>query len=532
MQSYGEYLEYYNCTDPQLTIQHGEGICIMRGQSDIVNYQTGEHYPRYYNGPAINARNDPNLNELLKEMCPSYVNSPVCCDYQQALFLHHYTSFFDKIFNNCPACYHNFRTLFCGMWCDPNQSLFLKPKLMQCSISYIFIEALDVSVASHLTDTLYNSCKDVKFDFLSCINVIRMMCPEYHPCNNSSQWLQFLGDPSLDYRIPFFIHFNITNNITDSISPLNTTVYNCNDVKSGLACSCMDCPSKPCNNPTIDHHITLLSEDNVDQVPMMLMALSVVVVFVITFGLSVYRFYKPVKLGHSLKKSSNNQDDPEPEHICYWYDYIISNHPTTVILMCLVIAGLLAVGNIHHIREIMRCSTRNDSTTSQPPVQLIVTAPNFTDYNITLGGSNMGLWTFGPVFVREVLLEAFYLQHNITTSSGSVTYNNICYKPDGVNCMIDSIFEYFQNSIDNLLYSEADDFGIQTFNASYHLHYCIRYIFIRLFLTYIICRYPASTHDKYAWSKNMSCATSFDGIVEATNVLAGYANCNTSLPIM
>lgn len=214
---------------------------------------------------------------------------------------------------------------------------------------------------------------------------------------------------------------------------------------------------------------------------MILLALSVVVVFVIIFGVLLYRFYKPVKLGHSLKKNSINQGDPKSEHIYYWYDYTVSNDPTTVILICLLQAGLLAVGHTDHIREIMGCSTLtgNDPTISRPSVQLIVTAPNFTCYNISLGGSDIGTWTFGPVFVREVLLEAFYLQRNITTSSGSVTYSDICYKPDGINCMINSIFEYFQNSIDNLLYVETDGFGVPTFNASYHVHYCIRYIFYK-----------------------------------------------------
>ena len=443
----------------------------MRGQSDFVNYQTGQHYPRYYNRPAINARNDPNLHKLLQEMCPSYMSSPVCCDYQQALFLHRFTNIFNTILSHCPACYHNFMTLFCGIWCDPNQSLFLRPKFVKCSIdssSYIYIETLDVLVASHLTDILYNSCKDVKFPS-TCTNAIEMMCPISRPCN-ISQWLQFLGDYN---QTPFCIHFNITNNTSDDISPLNTTVYNCNDVKSGLACSCIDCLSRPCNNQTMDYHMTLISDDNVGKLPMILIVLCVVLVFVITFGLLLYQFYKPVKLGQSLKKNSNNQDNPQLEHICYWYDYTISNHPTTVILICLVTAGLLAVGNIHHIREIMRCNTRNDSTTSQPSVQLTITAPNFTGYNMTL----IGFWTFGPVFNREVLLEAFYLQRNITTNSGSVTYNDICYKPDGVNCMIKSVFEYFQNSIENLKYVETDDFGVRMFNASYHLHYCTRYIF-------------------------------------------------------
>ena len=450
----------------------------MRGQSDFVNYQTGKHYSRYYNGPAINARDDPNLNKLLQEMCPSYMSSPVCCDYQQALFLHGFTKVFNAFLSHCPACYHNLMTLLCGVRCDPNQSLFLRPKLVKCSIdssSYIYIEALDVLVASHLTDILYNSCKDVKLPLpATCTNAIDLMCPISRPFN-ISQWLQFLGDPSLNYnQSPFFIHFNITNNTSDDISPLNTTVYNCNDVKSGLACSCIDCLSKPCNNQTMDYHMTLISEDNVDKLPIILMVLCVVLVFVITFGLLLYRFYKPVKLGQSLKKNSNNQDSPQPEHIYYWYGYTISNHPTTIILICLITAGLLAVGNIHHIRETMRCNTRNDSTTSQPSVQLIITAPNFTSYNMTF---DIGTWTFGPVFNREVLMEAFYLQRNITTNSGSVTYKDICYKPDGVNCMIKSVFEYFQNSIENLRYVERDDFGQQTFNATFHLHYCIRYIF-------------------------------------------------------
>ena len=118
--------------------------------------------------------------------------------------------------------------------------------------------------------------------------------------------------------------------------------------------------------------------------------------------------------------------------------------------------------------------------------QVVITAsPIFTNYTFYTDREH---WTSGPVFFHEVLFEAFDLQSAIMNISAprydqdgnfieNVTIDDICFKPlepDNTNCTIQSVFNYFQNSFEKLNYTESDPFfGTVTYNASYHIHYCL-----------------------------------------------------------
>ena len=60
-----------------------------------------------------------------------------------------------------------------------------------------------------------------------------------------------------------------------------------------------------------------------------------------------------------------------------------------------------------------------------------------------------------------------------------ITLNDICFKPllpDNANCTIQSVLNYFQNDYVKLENVTADPFGLVTYNASYHIHYCTRFV--------------------------------------------------------
>ncbi|XP_018647017.1 hypothetical protein Smp_188730, partial [Schistosoma mansoni] len=53
----------------------------------------------------------------------------------------------------CPACFANFRLLFCAMTCDPNQALFIEP-----TIKGKLVESITYTLTDHMADTFFNSC--------------------------------------------------------------------------------------------------------------------------------------------------------------------------------------------------------------------------------------------------------------------------------------------------------------------------------------------------------------------------------------
>ena len=70
--------------------------------------------------------------------------------------------------------------------------------------------------------------------------------------------------------------------------------------------------------------------------------------------------------------------------------------------------------------------------------------------------------------------------------------------------MIESVLNYFQNSLENLNYTEV--FGLV--NSSYHIHYCIRD--------------PAATKSYYYKRKNIPCLAQFGGFIDPNVALAGF----------
>lgn len=54
----------------------------------------------------------------------------------------------------CPACFANFRLLFCAMTCDPNQAQFITP-----TINGKLVESITYTLTDHMADTFFNSCK-------------------------------------------------------------------------------------------------------------------------------------------------------------------------------------------------------------------------------------------------------------------------------------------------------------------------------------------------------------------------------------
>ncbi|CAH8534217.1 unnamed protein product [Schistosoma turkestanicum] len=226
--------------------------CIWYG---ICNFSDPAH-PRYcsYNGTAKALSNDG--LKILSSLCPNYAvgSAKVCCNEEQLTYFSNSASLAAALLKRCPACFANFRLLFCAMTCDPNQAEFITPVIQEK-----LVDSITYTLTDHVADTFFNSCKDVTFGNGRAIS---LMCGT-DKCTRQLL-LDNIGKSTDGGQSPFDIRFNVVpsvnlsmyTNSSSTIRPFDTIVYQCNqrvpkraDDVGGPACSCMDCSSACSSGP-------------------------------------------------------------------------------------------------------------------------------------------------------------------------------------------------------------------------------------------------------------------------------------------
>lgn len=90
-------------------------------------------------------------------------------------------------------------------------------------------------------------------------------------------------------------------------------------------------------------------------------------------------------------------------------------------------------------------------------------------------------------------------------SQRNITLSDICFKPVNDYCTVESVLNYFQNSMTNLNYTEY--FGLV--NSSYHIHYCTRN--------------PSDPKaDTFFQNKHIPCLAQYGGFVDPNVALGGF----------
>jgi hypothetical protein len=76
--------------------------------------------------------------DLFKKLCPMMYkqdDEALCCSINQLLIIEFDIVAAQAIMGPCPACYLNFRTIWCNLACNPDQAEFVYPEIVQ-SIKY------------------------------------------------------------------------------------------------------------------------------------------------------------------------------------------------------------------------------------------------------------------------------------------------------------------------------------------------------------------------------------------------------------
>ncbi|KAI9659604.1 MAG: hypothetical protein M1831_003685 [Alyxoria varia] len=216
---------------------HEKGRCSMRGHCNKSFF--GAAQPCVDNSEA--AKPDKDLRDKLVDVCgDKWADTNVCCDAEQVDSLNTNLQRAETFIASCPACRQNFYNLFCTFTCSPDQSLFVNvTDSAKDSNDKVYVEELDNLWSEDYKTGFYDSCKEVKF---GATNTPAMSFIG-GGATNASQFLSFLGKKNPPLGSPFQIDFpNTSQSDFPGLVPMVQQSHACNSTSDKYRCSCVDCP--------------------------------------------------------------------------------------------------------------------------------------------------------------------------------------------------------------------------------------------------------------------------------------------------
>lgn len=454
---------------------HEKGRCAIRGHCGKQSFFGGE-LPCPDNGLAEEP--EAAVRKKLADLCGTkWEEGPVCCKEEQIDALSSNLKLADGIISSCPACKDNFFHIFCTFTCSPDQSLFINVTETQAGNSgKDLVTEVDNLWSEEYQSGFYDSCKNVKNGASGgkAIDFIGGGAKDYH------QFLKFLGDKKF-LGSPFQINYR-TEPADDSqgMEALPIHPRACNDADPAYRCSCVDCPDVCPELPEIKTE----KQCHVGLVPCM--SFSVILIYSIFLlaiaGFSSYftwkehRYRKPERV-RLLQDPNPSDDEDEGDivqgagHLEYPRGFyklnsmldtvfsrigsVCARFPALTIISSVVVVVLLSLGWL-------RFSVETD------PVRLWVSPTSAAAKEKQFFDEN-----FGPFYRAE---QAFLVNDNSSNADGRVldydtlswwfgvesrvsrvisldrglSLDDVCFKPTGDACVIQSVTGYFGGSLSNL----------------------------------------------------------------------------------
>ncbi|WEW58683.1 niemann-Pick type C- protein 1 [Emydomyces testavorans] len=455
---------------------HEEGRCAIRGHCGKKSFFGGE-LPCPDNGLA--RQPEEKVRDKLVSLCgDKWKRGPVCCEEEQIDALSKNLKLAEGIIASCPACKENFFNIFCTFTCSPDQSLFINVTQTEEVRGKLLVTELDNLWSKKYQIGFYDSCKDVKngasggkaMDFIG------------GGAKNYTQFLKFLGDKKL-LGSPFQINF-----VTEPRAPVNhgmralpETPKSCNDSDSTFRCSCIDCPPVCPQLPALavenSCHVGYLPCFSFAVILVYSVALLLVVFSIL--GQIAFRRHRERKIERLrlLQDASPSDEEDEGDMIenagtltrptrNYRLNSILdgafnrlgrfcARFPALTIVASVIIIGLLSLGWL-------RFSVERD------PVRLWVSPTSAAAKEKEYFDSNFGPFyraeqaflvndTYadgpGPVLSYETLSWWFDVENRVKrmiSLRNGLSLEDICFKPTGKACVVQSVTGYFGGSFANV----------------------------------------------------------------------------------
>lgn len=452
---------------------HEAGRCAIRGSCGKKSF-FGPELPCPDNGLAEEP--EPEVRKQLVDLCGAkWATGPVCCEGSQIQALAENLKKANNLISACPACKENFFNLFCTFTCSADQSLFLNVTDIEAKGDKYIVNELDQLISDEYGSGFYDSCKDVKFgptnsDAMALIG---------GGAKNYTDFLKFLGHKSL-LGSPFQINFPRPDNYHEkAMRALPMKAKACNDEDPNFRCACVDCPAVCPELPALSETDTC----HVGQLPCL--SFAAILTYAVLVALFVSAIFGHVawarhskariermRLIHDVSPSDDEDEgdivqngamyDRPQKH--YWLNFVCdtifnrlgyaaAKFPGITIGTSIVIVALLSLGW-------MRFDIEKD------PARLWVSPTSAAAEEKSFFDSNFGPFyraeqVFlvndtlpsgpGPVLSYDTLKWWFGVEERVRGLRGpsyEAILDDICFKPTGDACVVQSIAGYFQDDFD------------------------------------------------------------------------------------
>uniref|UniRef100_A0A3Q2QIV7 NPC1 like intracellular cholesterol transporter 1 n=1 Tax=Fundulus heteroclitus TaxID=8078 RepID=A0A3Q2QIV7_FUNHE len=426
-----------------------------------------------------------------------------CCSLQQLSSLERSLTLSKAVLVRCPSCAENFAHLHCVTTCSPNQTQTVNvTKVM--NVTHLgrprdAVVAYQAYISNTFAEGAFQSCKNVRIPATGGF-AIATMCGRYgSKLCTAQRWYDFQGDTSnglapldIDFRL---LKENDTTGVPEGIIPYNGRALGCNEVTTsgGEACSCQDCldscpPVPP--PPAPPGPFRLLGADGFLVISIILLCL-LVLAFVLYLSVSCYLASRKDRKETTGKGKSKDENCNEvrqriitPSEVSctdkssfaaqafmsqqfqHW-GTLMASYPLTVSMAIVVAVFSAGLKSIELTTDPVELWSSPNSRARQEKDfhdkhftpffrtnQLILTAPGRKGHiydSLLFGKQN-----FSGLLSKDLILELLDLQRKIQDLNKTATLKDVCYaplnpsNPSLTDCAVNSLPQYFQNSLDNI----------------------------------------------------------------------------------
>ncbi|XP_012169745.2 NPC intracellular cholesterol transporter 1 isoform X5 [Bombus terrestris] len=485
-----------------------DGQCIWYGECYTDIYMHKKNCP--YTGPAKLLDNEG--QKLLAKNCPHLMIDSgnginTCCDTNQLKTMDQNIKLASNFLNRCPSCLDNLVKHFCEFTCSTVQSKFINVTEIQTEKNVKYVNGIDIYITNKYLEGTFNSCNKVSVPSTGQL-AMDLMCGIWGASRCTTlKWFHYMGDAANNQYVPFQITYKNTDEPVGSFIPVDPKITPCNKAlnKNTPACSCVDCEAScpvPPSPPPLPTPFTIFGYDGY--------AVMMIITFVCgsaLFILSIVCFNNRKQIGViSADDLPSGFDDEEQstfierlgagtdkllaEFFCWW-GTACASRPWFVLFV-----GFLFIISLGHGIKYIHVTTDPVELWAAPQSrsriekeyfdqhfepfyrteQIIITSIGLP--NIVHNTSN-GPVIFGPVFNDTFLKTVYKLQEEIKkiTTPNNYTLANICFAPltspftgppTVSQCVIQSIWGYWQDSVEAFDYTTVDD---DNFTVNYLDHF-------------------------------------------------------------
>ncbi|XP_050579557.1 NPC intracellular cholesterol transporter 1 isoform X5 [Bombus affinis] len=485
-----------------------DGQCIWYGECYTDIYMHKKNCP--YTGPAKLLDNEG--QKLLAKNCPHLMIDSgnginTCCDTNQLKTMDQNIKLASNFLNRCPSCLDNLVKHFCEFTCSTVQSKFINVTEIQTEKNVKYVNGIDIYITNKYLEGTFNSCNKVSVPSTGQL-AMDLMCGIWGASRCTTlKWFHYMGDAANNQYVPFQITYKNTDEPVGSFIPVDPKITPCSKAlnKNTPACSCVDCEAScpvPPSPPPLPTPFTIFGYDGY--------AVMMIITFVCgsaLFILSIVCFNNRKQIGViSADDLPSGFDDEEQstfierlgagtdkllaEFFCWW-GTACASRPWFVLFV-----GFLFIISLGHGIKYIHVTTDPVELWAAPQSrsriekeyfdqhfepfyrteQIIITSIGLP--NIVHNTSN-GPVIFGPVFNDTFLKTVYKLQEEIKkiTTPNNYTLANICFAPltnsftgppTVSQCVIQSIWGYWQDSVEAFDYTTVDD---DNFTVNYLDHF-------------------------------------------------------------